>query len=755
MDWIMQAYILLLSDTESEVTDVGRFQFIIDNISGFSDTIQNLWWFIIAVITAVMLIFAIFSIRKKANKYTQKQIAHLIKNGKYIRGIFVELNGSKEVLRYFVYNRKWKKRLINSFNFVYKNAYGNILREACEEPSVSFKLGWTASLERIENVVGEALKLHTRFRERGVELKPEFEESKYLFEIVSYPYTETLEGLQQCVKAANRKYMILTGSAGNGKTNLLCSIGELLINIKEVVIFLNARDIEGDAAEFLCKELKIPEIYIKHKDKYFFLVNLLLTIQGKHLFIIIDAVNENDSDEFGGRIAALINELSRYSRVRIIVSCRNEYYKDRFRGHLIDAVNISAFEFDLKEQSYTTAAVDRIIKAYSKHFYYNGNISNSVQNVLSEQLLLLRIFFEVHKNSNADALSIRKHEIFAQYIEMSKKNSGETLENLLDTLADAMLTRNNFDDMSLSDLEECGINYNMILESIDNSILISKKLVSHEGTIARNETEVVYFVFDEMRDYYLARRLLLNNISTGNVDGEAILEKIRELNEIGASCAEGIIHYTYVFFKTDILVAESGKSEKLCNEILEIYRIAEKCNQFYWNRSHREEFENLGLRIVVTSGLPLTAMEISYIQDCLMKNPNEDGGKLFDAMLEGTVYGGVNDLDTYLNVLFGMKDEEAIRNAFKVIIVNNYIDKGFCPEDFVWEHKNMINIDQTKALQIQKVAELFLSCFELRDVDVQEELIEYFYNLPTHDMVQQEMMLRMEEACAIEGDDYE
>ncbi|WP_349674879.1 NACHT domain-containing protein [Lacrimispora sp.] len=756
MNWIMQANSLLLLDTESGVTYVERFRLVIDNISDFSDTIQNMLWFIVSVITAIMLIFAFFSIREKANKYTRMQIEHLVRNGKYIRGIFVELNGSKEVLRYFVYNKKWKKRLINSFNFVYKNAYGDILRAACVEPSVSFQLGRTASLERIENVVGEALKLHTRFRERGVELKPDFEESKYLFEIVSYPYTESLGSLQQYVKAANRKYMIITGSAGNGKTNLLCSISELLINLKEVVIFLNARDIEGDATKFLCKELKLPEIYIKHMEKYFWLVNILLTIQGKHLFIIIDAINENDSKQFGEQIATLINELSRYNRVRIIVSCRNEYYKERFRGVLVDAVNIPAFEFDLKEQSYTPNAIERIIKAYSKHFNYNGNISASVQNVLSEQLLLLRIFFEVNKNSDADAHSIRKHEIFAQYINMAKKNSGETLENLLDTLADAMLEKYNFDDISLSDLEACGINNNMILESVDNSILISKKLISHEGTIARNETEVVYFVFDEMRDYYLARRLLLNNISTSNVDWERIIEKIRELNEIGASCAEGIIHYTYVFFKTDVVVAESGKSEKLCNEILDIYRIIEKQdNQLYWNRSQREEFENLGMRIVMTSGFPLTAIEISYIQDCLMKNPNEDGGMLFDAMLEGTLYGGVNDLDTYLNILLGMKDEKVIRNAFQVIIVNNYIDKGFRPEYFVLEHKCLINTEPDKALQIQKVAELFLFCFKFKDVRIQEELRGYFYNLPTHDGVRQEMMLRMKSACAIEEKAYE
>ena len=36
-------------------------------------------------------------------------------------------------------------------------------------------------------------------------------------------------------------------------------------------------------------------------------------------------------------------------------------------------------------------------------------------------------------------------------------------------------------------------------------------------------------------------------------------------------------------------------------------------------------------------------------------------------------------------------------------------------------------------------------CFELYDVEVQEELEDFFYNLPTHDKVQSEMKLKIRE----------
>jgi hypothetical protein len=477
-------------------------------------------------------------------------------------------------------------------------------------------------------------------------------------------------------------------------------------------------------------------------------------MQHKHLFIIVDAINENDSNGFGSRIATFINKITGYSRVKVIVSCRNEYYKECFRECLVEKVDISAFEFDLKEQHYTFAAINKIIRAYSKFFNYSGNISPTVRNMLSEQLLLLRIFFEVNKDSNLDVFSIRKHEIYAQYIEVIKQNSGEYIVKILDTVADFMIENENYDEISLSDLEKAGITSELIKKMVDSSILLSKKLVFHEGTIARNENEVVYFVFDEMRDYYLARRILLENISSDNVDGEAVLDKLKQLKAAGASCEEGVIHYCYVFFRTDEVVAKLGQTEKMCNSILDLYRIPEdREKKSYWHMHHREEFQNLGLRIILTSGIELADFEISYIQDCLRKDPYEDGGIFFDTMLDGTLYGGIYNLDIYLDILFGLKNKDAILNAFRKISARNNRDDRFIPDDFIQYYNKLA--DPERKLQIQKVAELFLMCFELHNADTQEELEDFFFKLPSHDRVQCEMTFKMREACDLEVSDYE
>ena len=742
------------SATENECTEGASFSRIINLLSNFSDIIQNIWWLITLVVAIFVLMNSLFSIRKKANKYTGEQVKKLIQDGKYIPGVFVELNNSKEVLRYFVYGKKWRKRLIKNFNYVYDNSYGEILKKACDNQNVCFRLNRMASTKKILETVNSAYEFHNNFRNSGIEFKQDYKESQILFEIIQYPYNEILGSLLKYSKVANGKYLILTGSAGNGKTNLLCSISELLVNLKQTTIFLNAREIEGDILDFIFDELGLPDLYKKHKEIYLYLVNLLLTVQNKFLFIIVDAINENDSDGFGNQISAFINKIADYSRAKIVVSCRNEYYKERFRKYLVEKVNIPVFEFDLKEQHYTSTAINRIIKTYSNHFNYSGNISLAVKSVLSEQLLLLRIFFEVNKDSNADVYSIRKHEIFAQYIEKLKQNNREYLETVLDTVTDFMIHSDNYDEISITDLEKTGITSGDIRKTVNSGILLSKKLVFYEGTIARNEKEVVYFVFDEMRDYCLARQILLNNISAYNVDGESVIEKLKQLKATGASCTEGVIHYCYVFFKTDELVSKLGQTEKMCNSILDLYRIPEGGERkSYWSMRYREELQNLGLRIILTSGLELTDFEITYIQDCLRKDPYEDGGMFFDTMLDGTLYGGIYNLDIYLGILFGLKNKDAILNTFHTISARNNMDDRFIPEDFI-KYYNELS-DSERKLQIQKIAELFLLCFKLHDKDKQEELEDFFYNLPTHDKVQNDMILEMRIACGLEVKDYE
>ena len=713
----------------------------VDKFNTIVETLQNMFLFLCFIITAILIFLAIVNTRKRSVRFTKGQISAFKENRKYIPGIFIELNESKEVLRYFLFGKKWKHRIIRRFNYIYDNVYGEILKKGTIEENIRFHLNSFASLQDIENTVDTCLDYHNRFRDGKVHLKPEYSESEVLFEIIHYPFSEALEELKNETRAAANDYLVLTGSAGNGKTNLLCSISELAIKLGQAVVFLNSREIEGDIGTYILNCLHVPEILVKQKNMYYRIVNNELRLKRKRFFIIIDAINENEKDGFEKSIQTFVNEMSSYHQFKIIVSCRNEYYKERYEATISQGIEEPHLVYDLKSESYPQSAIDRLIESYRSCFHYSGFISEAVKTVICQQLLLLRVFFEVNKNSDQDALSIKKHELFAEYVKRIKESCSPNIEKILDAIADSMLESKEFDNVDKSLLT--GFSDKDINKAFDETILLNKTLVIQEKTIARQEKEVVYFVFDEIRDYYLARRIMQIHTDKNAIDGNAILDQLQEIRDAKASCEEGVIHYAYVFFRTadDI---EPYVRKGYCEKILDFYRIKDDYQGFYYHRHHREEFLNYGMKIIFTSGLTLTDYEIKYVQDCLRKEPYEDGGKLFDIALKGTQVGLSTDLDLYYDILFGLKDKKEIINAYHAMFAHAELAGIDLPFDLIPAHRNIVSNYPDRALQIQKAAELYMIMFY--DEKREHELQDYFCGLSNHAEVKNEMLLRLQQA---------
>ena len=134
----------------------------------------------------------------------------------------------------------------------------------------------------------------------------------------------------------------------------------------------------------------------------------------------------------------------------------------------------------------------------------------------------------------------------------------------------------------------------------------------------------------------------------------------------------------------------------------------------------------------------------------MLKAPHEDGGILFDTMFNGTLYDGINNLDTYLDILFGIDDFEAFLDSFRTCFSYNAFDGYHIPLDLIKYHKIMIKENKSGAFQIQKIAELFLYCFSLNDYKVQVKLEKYFYGLQSHERVFNMMVQRLKQNYSIE-----
>ena len=704
--------------------------------------LSNIWKVVLLIFGCIYILRSVFGTRNRSSKYTKEKIDEFKRNGKYIPGIFVELNESKEILRYFIYGKQWKKRIVEKFNFLYKNSYGDILRKANTEKDIYFYLDNWTELDKVEYAIDVALDYHQRLQKRKVRFQEEYAESLFLLEYLSWPYMEALEELQNYAYAANRNYLVLTGSAGNGKTNLLCSIAELAIKLDYSVLFLNSRDIKGEIVNYVLSCLNVHGSLTKCKYLYFWIVNFVLSFKGEKCIIFVDAINENDEKDYGERVQHFINYIGQFDQFKIVVSCRSEYYQVRFAKYLSENIKQKHLVYEVKKKPYSEVAVRRIIRKYRDYFNYTGYISDNVLHVLCDHLLLLRIFFELHRNSDENVLSIQKHELFSAYINRVKTTTSPNIELILMSIADAMLRDMNFDSVALELLKD--ISKNDLFKTFDETVLLSKKLCTHEGTIASNEQEVVYFVFDELRDYCIARHIMQSHAKAASVDGEEIIRILHTLRNKQVSCEEGIMHYSYVFFKTDKSFSREA-CDGYCRKILDFYRLPEGYQYSYFKRRNRRAFANYGLKIILMTGQPLTEFEKEFILDYLRRCPEEDGNQIFVNALYGTLDGMVFDLSIYLELLFNLENVNEIYNVIKTMISDNLDSENDLPYELAYWHRQMNEKCPEKALQIQEVAEVYL-LMSKKDITAKKyEMEDYFFLLPGHDEMLKKVRIRLKE----------
>lgn len=713
-------------------------QMAISLFNDFVGTAQNVWLVIGAIAVVIAASASVFLIRRKTVKYTRSKINDLVATTKYIPGLFVELNDCKETLRYFIYGKKWKGRIIQRFNELYDNSYGDILRNGSTDPELVFHLEKHASLEQIKQAVDKAYQYHCQFRSQKADFKPEYIESKVLFEVHYYPYIEELETIQKMVKAATCRYLIVTGSAGNGKTNLLCSLSELLLRNKQAVVFINAREIDKQVDDYILERTKISDFWKKHKQLYFKILNCFLSLGQKYYFVVIDAVNENDQQQTKEDIRDFVINYSRYSRIKIMVSCRNEYYEKRFKSALQDEIPVDKLQIDIKDEQYSEASINRMIRRYKDYFHFNGNISSGVIDVLSRHLLLLRIFFETYRGTTENVETIHKHELFNKYLDtISAESKGETAEDI-EFIINKMLQSECFDGVSGKDVDSYYSG-----RKLDDYVLLGKKLVSHPGTIIEEEQEQVFFVFDELRDYCLAKAVIQKHISDQYEPNE-VIQFLKNANRKNLSCEEGIAQFAYAFFKKDEEVRKRNETEKYCKEILAFY----KDNKVSYNHmTSREEFRCLGLRIIFAMNEKLSPFEFDYIREILNKeNERFDTGLLFEMAVRGTINSNPFDIDEYIETVIGLNSWNKLGQALLDASNFDYLHENHYPDALfsLFEKAQ----DQTKRLQLQKALVLFELVIDFSaDEKRQSEFVKRCNMLPNHKEIKEALMRKIKEAC--------
>lgn len=457
------------------------------------------------------------------------------------------------------------------------------------------------------------------------------------------------ETLYTKLKTISSKIILLKNTAGNGKTNSLANIADILINNNKRVIFINAKEIritnEDSFFDYLIERFGFFSLLNITKNSLFFKIFLKVF----RTYIIIDAINENDYKDFNNCLFQGLDFLQKCN-VKILLSSRSEFFDKRF-GEYFNNDKFCIIEKDGYDNEIDKRSQKKLVEKYSKEFNVKFNNSIKFEKLFNSSLLFVRIFFEVNQNKICNDISLYKYAIYKEYIKYlinKYPDKDKQINYLLKQISIEMINNGNYDKIFTENLIGPNLDYDFLKDLCDDNMITCRKTILNKDTIAETEKEVIYFPFDELRDYCIARELFSeyyeNNKSIEYKN--KIFIYLNSLDIHHKSPLEGVLHYIYMQFK------ESGEFD-ICKELLNNFLINEISNDNY------KDFDNLGLNIIFDSNIELQDFELAYIKAFLKCN-NIELHNLIKYLNKLEIFGSSLTPKILLDIIYSYTDEQDI-----------------------------------------------------------------------------------------------
>lgn len=666
-----------------------ELQKLIDTIGTF----QTAWGLIVTFFILIVFVVCVLAFRYNVNNASKIQIRKFEKEGKYLSSVYVELHSTMESLRYFVFSYKWKRRIIKQYNHLFEGYEGARLEKIFGQ-NMTYKLSVFSTLSSLNTALDDTYNCLKDLRENHRNYYKKYGEIVFLISNSTFWYIDAIEQLKELCAMISEKNIVLVGSAGNGKTSMLCRMSETIISNKMPCMLINSRDIKEDCTDFIMKKLPLSKALQNKANIYLRLVSILLFLQKKHFYILIDAINENDCDVFVHSVGKLIDTFSSYKRIRILFTCRSEYFDSRYKK-LFSSGSENPYIFNLTETHYDKRATKKMIDAYMNHYKVRGPFSLEMSEKLMNSLFLTRIFFEVNSNRNECMLEFRNSEIYKLYFEkIAAENSEFDLKGYVNKTAELMISNFSFDRVPIEELCLSTEDLNSFRKLLDNNLIISHSI--HAGTgITEREEEYVYFVFDELRDFCLARYLLMADERNQDNNYTMFFTMTNLLFEQRLSPTEGVVNYAYHHFK------ETAKNN-LCKKILETFGESDIQSIFDWEKRRyrgKRLFKNFGFKLIFSEGYNISPFEIEYIIHCIEKNCDHYWN-MFWYLLSNEYSGFKPNLDLAVKIIANWKDYRIPEKIFECFF-DDKLDKRL-----MYYHDNTRKVDTliewVEDIEIQK-----------------------------------------------------
>ena len=356
---------------------------------------------------------------------------------------------------------------------------------------------------------------------------------------------------------ASKQIMLVNGTAGQGKTNFLCELTDHILLPREIP-FLWINGYEIDSRDFEVSILK----RCLH-DRYATLHDALVDVSkmchriSKPLVLIIDGLNEIPyTPRICDNLNIFLSTLTRYPHVRVIMTCREEYFNLYFKCYSFVGASImrKSINNNLLHDRFKRSL---LIENYCRHYGITMSISNDDEEYLTRNLLLLRIFCEVNAGKNIERIDRGKYNLFDAYYDKAVDGVTANLNTVtgqnippyevdayFSTIINVMVERNLQYNIPISDItSKLDVRYRGYFERfLDENILVKRDLnVYNTGTQPTVGQELVSFTYDEFRDFLIARYLVNEMLPTNR---ELFINTISNLDN--KSISEGLLPFLFI-----------------------------------------------------------------------------------------------------------------------------------------------------------------------------------------------------------------
>jgi hypothetical protein len=393
-----------------------------------------------------------------------------------------------------------------------------------------------------------------------------------------------VERLADKFELMNKRLMVVTSDAGQGKTNFICDlVNNVLMADGIPFVFVNAYEL---SAEQLAKSISAEYNFIGDES----LEEVLLAADNycnqhlQYLIIAIDGLNEHPKQGlFKSNLLRVLKAVSWHKHVKVLMTCREEYYKNNYQlleSDLGESLCVVALDKRLRRWDNSETSEDEcLIERYAAYFKTGVPSDSRIRKMLLKDLLLMRIFFEAYQGQNVTKMAqINYVDLYERYYlklcdkiqevitqEANVTNVRGMAVKIFERIIVWMVKNDVFINLPLDDVLKVFTSD----ERLCFTAFMSSNLLLRQDTPEGSEGiyDVLNFTYEQIRDY-LVTCYMVNTVFPN--DRNEFVKLVEKYTVVSNNQAEGTKMFLFLYSRVHDKkeVYEIVKSQPWYNEVL-------------------------------------------------------------------------------------------------------------------------------------------------------------------------------------------